>query len=198
MGSKARYKKEEWDRLPNHVDVRQIKVTVDHPGYRVKEFYIVTTLTDDISYPAETIAQLYLRRWNVELYFRDLKTTLGLDILRCKTPDMVNKEILMYFIVYNTIKLLAMDGTKNQIEPDQMSFNACRQVLDNYVLSVSGKTRKELENTNHRQILCGAIQACRLLKRSGRVEPRVVKRRPKPFRLMMKPRAELKAELLTS
>ncbi len=196
ISGKTRYKLDEWQNLPDSLLVRQIKVTVDQPGFRVKEFYIATTLLDANKYPANTIAELYLKRWNVELYFRDLKTTLGLDILRCKTPDMVRKEMLMYFIVYNTIKLLANEGAEGGIEPDEMSFNSCRQVLNSYVLSVSNNAEKQLRQTNHIHALMSVIKGCRLLKRFGRVEPRVKKRRPKPFRLMMKPRVELKAELM--
>lgn len=196
LGSKTRYKLDEWEGLPDKLLIRQIKVSVRQPGFRVKEFYIATTLLDDKKYPSKIIAELYLKRWNVELYFRELKTTLGLDILRCKTPDMIKKEILMYFIVYNTIKLLANDGVENDVQPDEMSFKSCRQVLNSYVLSLSGRTEKELIKTNHNKNLCDEIENCQLLKRFGRVEPRVLKRRPKPYRLMMKPRAELKAELM--
>lgn len=87
--------------------LRQIKVHIDIPGYRPKDFYIATTLIDPVKYPAEDIKERYLKRWNVELYFRDLKTTLGIDILRCKSPDMVEKEILMNFIVFNMLKRLS-------------------------------------------------------------------------------------------
>ena len=109
---------------------------------------------------------------------------------------MIRKEILMYFIVYNTIKILASEGTEAGINPDEMSFNSCRQVLNNYVLSISNKSEKELRRINHAHALLSAIKDCRLFKRAGRVEPRVVKRRPKPFRLMTKPRAKLRAELM--
>jgi IS4 transposase len=78
---------------------------------------------DLVKYPAEDIKEIYLKRWNVELYFRDLKTTLGMDILRCKSPDMVEKEILMNFIVFNMLKRLSYDSIKeSDSDPDDVRF----------------------------------------------------------------------------
>ena len=91
---KSSYSKAAWHALPKQLTLRQIKVVVDQPGFRVQTFTIVTTLIDAQTYSAADIADLYYRRWDVELFFRDIKTTMGMDILRCKTPDMVRKEIL--------------------------------------------------------------------------------------------------------
>lgn len=195
-GSKTRYQLDEWENLPDTIQVRQIKVTIEQPGFRVKSFHIVTTLLDEKKYSAEIIKKLYLKRWNVELYFRELKTTLGMDVLKCKTPDMVRKEVLMYFIVYNTLKLLAYDSLQECVYADEMSFSSCRQILNHFALnkniivvksSIARKWLREIQRL---------IQECQLLKRFGRVEPRVQKRRPKPFKLLIKPRAELRAELM--
>ncbi|MBW6519957.1 MAG: IS4 family transposase [Desulfoarculaceae bacterium] len=89
------YSKDAWEELPKELVLRQIKVTVTHPGFRTQGCHIVTTLLDAKQYPAEQIADLYLKRGDVELFFRDIKTTMGLDILRCRTPEMIRKEILM-------------------------------------------------------------------------------------------------------
>jgi len=195
-GSKTRYEFEEWKRFPDSFLVRQIKVTVNQPGFRVKSFYIATTLLDEKRYPAKTIEELYLKRWNVELYFRELKTTLGLDILRCKTPDMIHKEVIMYFIVYNTLKLMIKDSLQNDVQADEMSFNSCRQVLNKFSSSVVNHSLRKCDKSFFLADLKNILCDCRLFKRFGRVEPRVQKRRPKPFKLLMKPRAELKAELM--
>ena len=181
----------EWKQYPSSIQVRQIKVKMDIPGYRPKDFYIVTTLLDHKKYPAEEIRKVYLKRWNVELYFRDLKTTLGMDVLRCKTPDMVEKEILMYFIVYNSLKRLAYDGTKEQVDPDDISFKSCQQILLGFT-----HASREKNTLNLLPKLLSAISKSILFKRANRVEPRVIKRRPKPFKLMVKPRAELKLDLI--
>jgi IS4 transposase len=100
------YSQQEWERLPEALVLRQIQVTVAQPGFRVTAFYLITTLLDVEAYPASELADLYFQRWDVELFFREIKTTMGMDILRCKTPDMVRKEILMHLIVYNGIRCL--------------------------------------------------------------------------------------------
>lgn len=102
--SKSSFSLDAWNALPKELQLRQIKVTVNKPGFRTEGFYIVTTLLDAKKYPASDIAALYLKRWEVELYFRDIKTTMGMDILRCKSPEMAEKEITMYFIAYNCIR----------------------------------------------------------------------------------------------
>jgi hypothetical protein len=182
----------EWRKLPDSIVLRQVKVHIDIPGYRPKDFYIVTTLIDPVKYPAEDIKEIYLKRWNVELYFRDLKTTLGMDILRCKSPDMVEKEILMNFIVFNMLKRLSYDSIKeSDSDPDDVSFKSCQQVLLGYVSINEDKTKVNLLPQ-----MLKIIAENLILKRPQRVEPRVVKRRPKPFKLMMKPRSELKLDLV--
>lgn len=181
----------EWNKYPSSIPVRQVKVKMDIPGYRPKDFYIVTTLLDHNKYPAEEIKKVYLKRWNVELYFRDLKTTLGMDILRCKTPDMVEKEMLMYFIVYNSLKRLAYNGTKKKINPDDISFKSCQQILLGFTHAF-----REKNALNLLPKLLKAISESVLFKRENRVEPRVIKRRPKPFKLMVNPRTELKLDLI--
>lgn len=183
-----RYPKERWENLPDSTQMRQIKVTITTPGFRTKTFYLLTTLLDEKRYPASLIAELYRQRWRVELYFRDLKTTLGMDIIQSKTPDMVTKEIQMFFITYNTIRLLIMDSQPDDI-PTTFAFKSCVQTVLAYNHSNTPKKSFSLKN------MLTHIASCKLLQRPPRVEPRVVKRRPKPFKLMMKPREELRAEL---
>jgi hypothetical protein len=126
----ASYSQEESDRLPDSLVLRQIKVTVPHPGFRVTTFYLITTLLDAKAYPASKLADLYFQRWDVELFFRDIKTTMGMDILRCKTPDMVRKEILMHLIVYNGIRCLMGEAAKEKdVRVRRMSFKGSVQAL---------------------------------------------------------------------
>ena len=98
------YTRAQGELLPERLPLRQIKVTVQQKGFRVSSFYIVTTLLDPELYPAEDIADLYFQRWDVEINFRDIKTTMDMDVLRCKTPEMIRKEIVIHFIVYIMIK----------------------------------------------------------------------------------------------
>lgn len=184
-----RYPKERWNSLPECIQMRQIKVTITTPGFRTKTLYLLTTLLDEKRYPASLIAELYRQRWRVELYFRDLKTTLGMDIIQSKTPEMVTKEIQMFFIAYNVIRLLIIDSQPDDM-PITFAFKSCVQTLLAYNQPSNQKPSLSLKN------MLLHIAACKLRYRPPRVEPRVVKRRPKPFKLMTKPRAELRAQLL--
>lgn len=187
------YRKDDWRALPEQLTLRQIKVTVATPGFRVKTFYLVTTLTDPLTYSAAELADLYYQRWDVELNFRDLKTTLGMDILRCQTPAMVNKEILMHFIAYNAIRLLIFDAADDvQQPPRRISFKASIQALRQWEPLFSRSDLKDQERLRLMAALRDAIAANVIKPRPGRREPRCVKRRPKPFALLTAPRHQMR------
>ncbi len=186
------YSNDEWQALPDQLTLRQIKVTVDTPGFRVQTFYLVTTLTDAETYKAEDLADLYFQRWDVELFLRDIKTTMGMDILRCRTPAMVKKEILMHLIVYNAIRLLMVDAAdKVKQPPRRISFKASIQALRQWEPLFNWTDPK---NHGRRRLIASllhAIAANIIIDRPGRREPRCVKRRPKPFPLLTAPRHEI-------
>lgn len=186
------YSKEEWQALPEQLTLRQIKVTVDAPGFRVKTFYLVTTLTDVSTYSAAELADLYYQRWDVELFFRDIKTTMGMDILRCRTPAMVNKEILMHLIAYNAIRLLIFDAARDVMQsPRQISFKASMQALRQWEPLLNRLDISERERRRLTASLTQAIAANVVISRPGRREPRCLKRRPKPYALLTAPRHEM-------
>ena len=113
--------------------MRQIRVAVNNPGFRTQEFYIVTTLLDVAQYPAKELAEIYFKRWDVELFFRDIKTTMKMDILRCLTPEMIKKEILMHFIAYNCVRRLMYEAAEEaDIEVRIVSFKGSLQALRNW------------------------------------------------------------------
>jgi hypothetical protein len=186
------YSKEEWLALPEQLTLRQIKVTVDAPGFRVKSFYLVTTLTDASTYSTAELADLYYQRWDVELFFRDIKTTMGMDILRCRTPAMVNKEILMYLIAYNAIRLLIFNAAKNAMQsPRQISFKASMQALRQWEPLFNRMDMNDRERRRLTASLTQTIAANVITPRPGRREPRCLKRRPKPYALLTAPRHEM-------
>ena len=124
------YTKDEEELLPERLPLRQIKVTVTQKGFRVSSFYLVTTLVDPELYPADVIADLYRQRWDVELNFRDIKTTMNMDVLRCKTPEMIHKEIVVNFIVYNAMRQLMLESAEHsKTELSQVSFKASVHAL---------------------------------------------------------------------
>jgi hypothetical protein len=189
---KAPLPKEEWNQLPKELLLRQIKVTIDRLGFRSKSFYIITTLHDSMTYPAKDLAELYLRRWSVELFFRDQKTTLKMDILRCKTPDMIRKELLMNLIAYNAIRHLIYEAARaHEKDPMRISFKGALQALRQaeFLLHKAAFSPKEIRRL--RDHLERVIADDIIPYRPGRSEPRCLKRRPKPFQLLTKPRHEM-------
>lgn len=190
---KFAYSRKQWEALPGELFLRQIRVNVGYPGFRKKSFYIITTLLDAVQYPAEALADLYLKRWDVELSFRDLKTTMGMDVLRCQSPEMIRKEILMHFIVYNCVRRLMYEAAEEaNIDSRLVSFKGSLQALRNWGPHMHQATLSRAEQFRLISDLYDAITDVPLYQRPGRSEPRCVKRRPKNYQRMTAPRHEMK------
>ena len=191
--TKLSYSKEAWEALPEKLVLRQIKVRVKYHGFRTQWFHIVTTLLDATRYPVEELAELYFKRWDVELFFRDIKTTMGLDILRCRTPEMIRKEILMYFIAYNCIRRLMCEAAKEaDLEVRAVSFKGSVQALRNWEPHLNQAKLSRAERFRIISDLYIAITKTPNRQRPGRSEPRCLKRRKKNYQLMNAPRHEIK------
>ena len=189
---RSSYSKDDLEHFPKEILLRQIKVTVNHTGFRTKEFYIITTLLDAVKYPAIEITELYLQRWDVELFFRDIKTTMGMDVLRCKTPEMVRKEILMHFIAYNCIRLLMMESIKRKgLTECRVSFKGSVQAIRQWEPLLNQITISRDRQLKLMASLYDSIADYVVTERPGRREPRCVKRRPKPYQLLTKPRDQM-------
>lgn len=187
------YSKDEWVKLPEELILRQIKVTVKYPGFRTQKFYIVTTLLDAVQYPAEELAGLYFKRWDVELFFRDIKTTMGMDILRCQTPEMIRKEIQMHFIAYNCIRRLMCEAAKEvDLDVRVVSFKGSVQALRNWEPHLNQAKISRAERFRLISDLYVAMTNTPIKQRPGRSEPRCLKRRKKNYQLMTSPRHEMK------
>ena len=153
-------------------------------GFRSRELILVTTLLDPEKYPAPEIAQLYLQRWNVELFFRDLKTLLKMEPLRSQSPAMVQKEFLMHLIGYNLIRAVMVETVRRHDVPlERLSFKGSVDSVRHYSQTIARAKTK----TRAAQFL-RVLAKDRVPARPGRKEPRAVKRRPKPFPLLTKPR----------
>ena len=165
--------------LPEYLVVRELRYPVERPGFRTKEVTLVTTLLDADLYPLLALAELYRQRWQVEQHLRDLKTTLHMDVLRCKTVDGVHKELCVFAMVYNLARVVLCAAARRQDLPiARLSFiDAVRWLRSAKPGEALGKI---VVNPN----------------RPDRVEPRVVKRRPKEYYRMTQPRAELRRRLL--
>lgn len=181
----AAYSKTTWKNLPKKLLLRQIKVTVDTPGFRTESFYIITTLLDPLEYSAKDLAELYFRRWEVELNFDDLKTTMGMDELRCKTPSMVRKELMMYFIAYNAIRWLIHEASEEQeADPLEISFKGAIQSARNWEPILNHPKLSKVERRLLIEKLYESILNNKVLPRPNRREPRCLKRRLKPYQLL--------------
>lgn len=187
------YSLEEWEKLPKRLLLRQIKVIVNESGFRVTSFYIVTTLLDPEVYPASDIADLYFQRWDVELFFRDIKTTMDMDVLRCKSADMVRKEIIMHLIAYNCIRgLMVESAEKKGVGVRRVSFKGSIQALRQWEPHLNQANIDRSELCRLIGLLYESIAGKIIPYRPGRSEPRAVKRRPKPFQLLTAPRHLMK------
>jgi hypothetical protein len=180
--------------IPPTMTLRQVHFQVTVPGRRTEALTVVTSLTDPKAYPPQDIARLYGYRWNAELDIRDIKQTLGLDHVRCKTPDMVRRELWVILLAYNLIrKLIATAAVLHEKQPRQLGFTlACQAVLSSWMLLATGACRdaRQLWGRALRRIAANEVA-----NRPGRIEPRVVKRRRCRYPFLHESRAELRRRL---
>lgn len=171
---------EEWRSLPDTLHVRELRYWTKQLGFRPTAITVVTTLLNAERYPLKELADLYGRRWGVETNFGHLKTTMQMDVLRCETVAGVQKELLIFALVYNLIRLVMLAAAEKQGVPvARVSFIDALRWLD--------------EACTHHPLLELVINP----DRHGRYEPRVKKRRDKQYTLMMLPRDELRKQLTT-
>jgi hypothetical protein len=164
--------------LPESIVVRELRYRLAAPGFRTREVTLVTTLLDAAAYPADALADLYGTRWRVEGHLKALKQTMGMDVLKCKTVDGVLKELTMYAMAYNLVRVAMVQAAGRQgVAVDRVSFIDALRWLRG---AEAGEEMPEL-----------VVNPLR----PGRYEPRAKKRRPKQFDLMRVPRAELRKRL---
>ena len=186
--------KEDFDSLPKDLVLREVHCYICIPGFRTKEIIVVTTLIDAIEYPSSDILALYDSRWQAEVNLRHIKTTLGMDILSCQTPEMVRKEIYVYLLAYNLLRSIMYDaGDTFDHQPIRLSLQATRQHLNNFSTKWVDKTKGKAKKIY--RIMLDKVADSDEKKRVGRVEPRVRKRRPKAYPLMQEPRSVLRAKM---
>lgn len=186
---------ETYERMPASLRVREVEVQVQQPGFRVDSFVVVTTLTDADQYSRDDLAELYHKRWLAELDIRTIKCTLGLEVLRCKSPEMVRREFWTGLLAYNLIRQTMLQAALQAgRSPRQLSFTAALQKIAaswNTILVCDNATVLLLI-----EIHLGDMAKHPVGDRPDRVEPRAIKRRPKPQRLLMQPRQQARAALL--
>jgi len=182
--------------LPSTLVVREVTFQVTQPGFRTQSVTLVTTLLDAKSYPAEALAELYLRRWRMELWLRDIKITMDMDMLRTKTPARVRAELAMFLVGYNLMRTVMFDTYKvSKVRLEQLSFTSALMRFGLWCAGLRRSTRIMAWLLGYQAMLSDLARDLNL-DRPGRYEPRVVKRRPKPFARMQQPRQVLREQLL--
>ena len=182
---------EEFALLPESIPVRVVRYTIAQPGFRTQRVTIVTTLLD-AAIGAPDLANLYFRRWDIELHFREIKIHLNMDVLRCLTPHMIERELRMHFIAYNLIRCVMQKAAlTHDVDLKRMSFKGCLDTVRQFANATGGAGEKSRTIAALIEEMLRAIAQDPNPHRPGRSEPRVKKRRPKNYRLMTKPRHEM-------
>lgn len=181
-----------WKHIAPELSVRILRYSLRRRGYRTRSLTLVTTLVDAQRYPAQELALLYAKRWQIELWFRDIKTSMGMEVLRCLSPKMIHKELEMFFIAYNLIRCLMIQASRNhQVQIQRLSFKGTVDSVRQFSVAIaqapSRKKQKKLIDK-----LLQTMAADLVPERPGRREPRAVKRRPKPCAWLTKPRHQFK------
>ena len=183
-----------YEQIPETLEIRELRVRVTRRGFRTRVVDVVTTLLDADIYTKADLAALYRQRWHAELDLRSIKIALGMDVLRCKTPEMVRKEIGMTLAAYNVIRaLMARAAKEHERIPRRLSFKGALQSL----LGFAEKLRESSAEKRDWlwEIILEGIAKDEVGNRPDRIEPRARKRRPKPYPLLMKPRKQARTAL---
>jgi hypothetical protein len=184
--------------LPERLTIRETRVRIQQLGFRCRTMIVVSTLLDAEAVTTSDLAELYRARWNAELDLRSLKQTMQMDILRCKTPELVRKEIWTHILAYNLIRtIIAQAATEHSVEPRAISFKGAIQTLEAFqpLLAVQGD-RDWAHRRNLYQQFLHAVATHRVADRPDRFEPRLRKRRPKKYDSMLEPRHVIKRKML--
>ena len=182
----------EWLAMPETLTVREVSFTVDIPGFRTRRITVATTLLDAAQYPASDLVELYRRRWMAELFLRDIKISMGMDVLRCKSPEMVERELWIHLIAYNLVRALMLQAALKKGAPlFRISLTGAIATIRQWepVIGAIVGVRKI------RQILRTILEYIvrdQVPHRPDRSEPRAIKRRKKNYQLLNKPRADFK------
>jgi IS4 transposase len=187
-----------YNSLPDSITVREARFRVGQPGFRTRSVVVVTTLLDPFQASKEELASLYRARWNNELDLRSIKVTLQMGMLRCKTPEMVRKEIWTHALAYNLVRtVMAQAAASEGVPPREISFKAALQVLEAFGPLIDYQAHR---GAGHRaavyEQLLRAIAAHRVGDRPDRFEPRMAKRGPRRYDRLNRPRAEIKRRIL--
>jgi len=189
---------ETYDRLPAELEIRELQVSVDIPGFRSESLVVITSLCNHRVYSRRDVAALYRRRWLVELELRDIKSTMQLDVLRRKTSAAVRQELWTGLLAYNLVRQsMLQSALSGECSAHELSFAASLQMLANtWVLAAIPPTQTGVGRESLVALRVQNGHAQRVANRPDRVEPRAVKRRPAPIALLTELRETARAKLI--
>ena len=180
----------EWAALPETLPLRMIRLRVAAEGFRTKSVVLVTTLTDVAAFPADLLRDLYGERWQVEMHFHQIKTLLEMDVLRCKSPEMIEREVLMHQIAYNMVRVLMQRSAHlHHVPLRRMSFKGTLDTLRHWSVRIAAAGRHPSTQQALIDQMLDLLARDLLPERPDRSEPRAKKRRGKNYQLLTKPRA---------
>jgi Transposase DDE domain len=188
-----------YDALPEFLLVRERRVRIERPGFRVRSLVVATTLLGAEEYSKDDLAQIYRARWNIALDLRSIKNLSQLDVLSCKTPELVRKEIWMHVLVYNLIHtVVAQAASRNGVSPRYISFKATLQILEAFQPLIASQEHRGLSHREslYQQVL-RAIAQHGVADRPDQFEPRAAERRPKNYNRLTKPRKQMKLDIVS-
>jgi hypothetical protein len=185
--------KQEWLAIPNSMILREITFNVEASGFRTEKIVLVTTLLDPKEFPSSTFADLYRRRWNIELYLRDIKITMGMDILSCKTPKMIEKELWMHVVAYNLIRTIMLEAANTyDISIDRISLKGTISTVRQWAPTLAQTGQNNKNQFALYKLMLYYLAKDQIPHRPNRVEPRALKRRKKNYQLLNKYRSIFK------
>ena len=185
---------EQWARVPARMVVREVKIQINDPNCRVREVVLATTLVNRKQWSPAKLGELLHRRWQVELNLDDLKTTQQMDVLSCRKPAMIHRELEMHLIAYNLNRALMLEASVSCHAPlYRLSFKGTLDTVQEFSKSLARVpfSQKKKRQAIYQEMLA-TIAADLIPERPGRREPRCVKRRPKAYPFMTKPRRHMK------
>jgi hypothetical protein len=185
----------QWQALPATLTLRAVKGSLYQKGFRVRQVTVVTTLLDPEAYPAQEILSAYLRRWRLEMCLDDLKTTLQMESLRSRSPEMAQKELWMRLIAHNLVRCaMAQAAAEHHVPLERISFkgslDSVRQFSHAMAQARSKKQREQLWTELLRTLAADLVP-----ERPGRREPRAVKRKKNRYPRLVGPRRKFRDHL---
>jgi len=180
----------QWRQLPAEITVRIVRFQATIRGFRNRKVTLVTTLLDPVAYPAAELAALYGRRWRLELCLRDVKTTMGMELLRCQSPAMARKEVLAYLVAHNLVRcVMAEAALVHDARLDRLSFKGTLDALRQYSAAIARARSRQQRRQLWQDLLLNLVRD-EVPWRPNRREPRALKRRPKQYPLLNQPRRQ--------